>query len=72
MELKNLDQQTKISLGIFKKIVIGKTKEELTQMIPTVKDNDFQTINNTETLSIASFKFEFIDNRLQYISISPR
>ena len=33
-------------------------------MIPTIKDNDFQTINNTEILSIASFKFEFIDNKL--------
>jgi len=72
MELKDLDQQTKNSLTIFKKTLIGKTKEEIMQMIPTIKNNDFQTVNNTETLSITSFKFEFIDNKLQYISISPR
>ncbi|HBS12965.1 MAG TPA: hypothetical protein DEO36_10580 [Flavobacteriaceae bacterium] len=70
--LSSCQQRDEFSLEVFQNTLIGKSKEEVIQIIPNIDLKRFVSTQDKETLRIEIFKFEFKKDTLQYISIDPR
>lgn len=70
--LSSCQQRDEFSLEVFQNTLIGKSKDEVIQIIPNIDLKRFVSTQDKETLRIEIFKFEFKKDTLQYISIDPR
>lgn len=72
-ELSACGSSQNFSLEIIRATLTGKSKEDVMQILPNVSDKKFyKTQQGIEILRLGGYKFEFMEDKLKFISNNPR